>query len=299
MFWLDSLLASYETPTVVSDARPCDEIVLRTKAKHAVTMWRLHSNHLEENGEIVEKVAPGLKEIERFDVALTLTHQQKKDIETFIAPAKANIEVIPHASLAFLQNEAVYERKIQHTKAIVISRFSEIKRIDHILEAFRLVLQEVPHAILELYGIGSEEDHLRTLVTKHHLEHNVLFRGYTYEPASRYTEALFSILASKSEGFSLSILESMSMGTPVISYDIHYGPTDLITSGENGWIVPNGDYKALATKMVWMFQHKEQAIAMGKRAALHMKEVFHKEAYSKRWLDVVSCAIAKKKQKNL
>ncbi len=39
---------------------------------------------------------------------------------------------------------------------------------------------------------------------------------------------------SKMEGFGLAILESLSVGTRVISYDVDYGPSELIQDGFNG-----------------------------------------------------------------
>lgn len=39
------------------------------------------------------------------------------------------------------------------------------------------------------------------------------------------------------EGFSLALLESLAHGVPVISYDIKYGPSELITSDFNGYLI--------------------------------------------------------------
>ena len=39
------------------------------------------------------------------------------------------------------------------------------------------------------------------------------------------------------EGFSLALLESLAHGVPVISYDIKYGPGELITSDFNGYLI--------------------------------------------------------------
>ncbi len=54
---------------------------------------------------------------------------------------------------------------------------------------------------------------------------------------------------SKMEGFGLAILESLSVGTPVISYDIDYGPSELIQDGFNGYLVPKGDINQMVEKV--------------------------------------------------
>lgn len=51
------------------------------------------------------------------------------------------------------------------------------------------------------------------------------------------------------EGFGLAILESLSVGTPVISYDVDYGPSELIQDGFNGYLVPQGDINQMVEKV--------------------------------------------------
>lgn len=51
------------------------------------------------------------------------------------------------------------------------------------------------------------------------------------------------------EGFSLALLESLAHGVPVISYDIKYGPNELITSDFNGYLITKNDEDALFDKV--------------------------------------------------
>ena len=39
------------------------------------------------------------------------------------------------------------------------------------------------------------------------------------------------------EGFSLALLESLAHGVPTISYNIKYGPKEMINNGENGYLI--------------------------------------------------------------
>ena len=52
-----------------------------------------------------------------------------------------------------------------------------------------------------------------------------------------YSDAYLSLITSNMEGFSLALLESLAHGVPVISYDIKYGPNELITPDFNGYLI--------------------------------------------------------------
>ena len=45
-------------------------------------------------------------------------------------------------------------------------------------------------------------------------------------------------------------MESINVGCPVISYDVKYGPREIIRHGENGYLVPANDIEAFAQAMI-------------------------------------------------
>ncbi|MDN4523041.1 glycosyltransferase [Fictibacillus fluitans] len=291
-YWLEQVTSSYENPVIISDARICDSLVINLKSEQAVKIWRLHSNHLDMKGEIASTVATAFDNLQEFDVALALTNQQKKDIEDRFG-TKDNLKAIPHAADQFTEYNWFAPVKKENL-AVVVTRFAAIKRIDHIILAFKHVVDRVPAARLELWGYGDEEKNLKSLIRSENLTANVKVMGFTQNPAEPYQRSLFSVMASKTEGFPLSIFESMSNGSPIVTYDFKYGPGDLIDNGEDGWIVPNEDIQALAEKMIWMFENKKEAIKMGKKAVKKVKENFNLDLYAKQWDEVIEEAVKKK-----
>ncbi|MEZ6090611.1 MAG: glycosyltransferase, partial [Pirellulaceae bacterium] len=59
-----------------------------------------------------------------------------------------------------------------------------------------------------------------------------------------------SVLTSKEEGYSLVVLESLSHGCPVVSFDVKYGPSEMIGDGESGYLVPFADEEAFVSRIV-------------------------------------------------
>lgn len=80
-----------------------------------------------------------------------------------------------------------------------------------------------------------------------------------------YSRSLVWFCASRYEGFGLPLLEAMACGCAVVSTDCG-GPSDIIESGTNGWLVPTGDASALADRVTQLLQDtplRERFVAAG------------------------------------
>src|SRR5699024_10930063 len=119
------------------------------------------------------KVKTAYQNIETFDAAVFLTNQQKCDIQNRVG-VHSNFHVIPHFHDDTLFSVKSLKPRIKDTKtAIVISRLSTLKRIDHVIKAFKIVAKNIPNTRLEVWGIGDEETNLRELISDLNLEKSV------------------------------------------------------------------------------------------------------------------------------
>jgi glycosyltransferase involved in cell wall biosynthesis len=82
----------------------------------------------------------------------------------------------------------------------------------------------------------------------------------------RYREASVFVLPSLADGFAMVVSEAMSRGLPVITTE-NTGAADLITHGENGFVLPANDVDALQQQMQWCIEHKHRLPEIGRRAA--------------------------------
>ena len=169
---------------------------------------------------------------------------------------------------------------------VFVGRLAEQKRLSHLIDAFALVVAQVPKAQLHLFGSGSELPMLQERVAAAGLEDSVVFRGFTHDPAAAFASATVSVMTSLHEGLPLTLTEGMSVGTPFIAYDINYGPAEVIRHGVDGLLVQPGDRWGLADAMVRVLRDRTLAASLRERA-YEVAERFSHQRYRNTWIDVV------------
>src|SRR5699024_4000210 len=139
------------------------------------------------------------------------------------------------------------EKKDKHLVTLV-TRLSSTKQIHQAIDSFKLVIDEVPNAKLEIFGAGTMRTSLEKQIKALNLTNHVFLEGYTNDTNRIYTNYIVSRMTSKSEGVAIVLLESMINETPVISYDINYGPSGIITDGLDGFLIKE-DINTLSEKI--------------------------------------------------
>lgn len=128
-----------------------------------------------------------------------------------------------------------------------------------------------------IVGTGPLEERLKARAKRLGL-HNVHFLGYLPEEQkvallqSSYAVLLPSHL--RSEAFGISLLEGAMYGKPMICSEIGTGTSFINVAGETGLVVPPGDPVALRGAMNHLWEHPDEAAAMGKRAEERYRKMF-------------------------
>lgn len=104
---------------------------------------------------------------------------------------------------------------------------------------------------------------------------NVYFLGNVRgdEKAALLRMSSVFMLPTYAEGFPNALLETMAAGLPVVTTAVGSIP-ELVTDGENGFIITPGDYAALAEKINFFLDHPEEAARMGCNNASRIREQY-------------------------
>ena len=160
-----------------------------------------------------------------------------------------------------------------------------VKQFDHLIESYSKSNLPKENIKLVILGEGKLKQKWQELAKTLNEENNIVFLGNVSNPFSYYSNALFTILTSKYEGFPMVLLESLACQTPVVSYDLHSGPNEIIFQNENGILVENQNKSEMTNAMNEMISNKELYLHC-KQNAKSSVERFSLENIGNQWLQL-------------
>jgi glycosyltransferase involved in cell wall biosynthesis len=166
-------------------------------------------------------------------------------------------------------------------------RFDEkVKNFSLMLEAFYLSKIYLQGYKLLLIGEGPDIGIIKGNIKRLQLEELVIIYPFNKNPFQFVQQAKFTILTSHYEGFPLSIVESLALGTPVISVDCKSGPNELINDGFNGLLVDNNNPNLFANAMKQLVED-DNLYDFCKKNAAKSVEHLSLETVTKQWKSIL------------
>ena len=142
------------------------------------------------------------------------------------------------------------KKSIKKKYILCAGRLEKQKSVHYAIEAFALARPFLKgNYYLKIVGQGSLEKELKNLVKCLKIEQHVLFEGFQKNITSYYLKAKATLLSSTYEGFGNVLIESIMLGTPIISFDCPSGPDEIIND-LNGKLVKFGDIKGLSRAII-------------------------------------------------
>lgn len=177
-------------------------------------------------------------------------------------PKADNVTVIPNPLT--LSPRAV--SSLEQKRIISAGRLEAQKNYASLIRAFVAVSERHPDWTLEIYGDGSQRAMLQRLIDDSGLSGKAFLRMPVLSIDEKMAEASCFVLTSRFEGFVLVLMEAMSCGLPVVSYDCPCSPKEIVTDGVDGFLVETGNEEMLAERICTLIENPERRAAMGMAA---------------------------------
>jgi glycosyltransferase involved in cell wall biosynthesis len=164
---------------------------------------------------------------------------------------------------------------------LAAGRFAYQKGFDLLLPAWAQIAADHPDWRLRLCGSGNLKKPLRAQIKELGLTDSVSFEGPA-DMAEAMAEASIFALSSRFEGFPLILLEAMSKGMAVVSFDCPTGPGEIIDDHRNGLLVPELDVDGFAAALRELIDDEDLRRSCG-AAAVATADAYTMEAIGPRW----------------
>ena len=128
---------------------------------------------------------------------------------------------------------------------LCVGRLEPQKSFHYAIESFAGVANDYPSLRLKIVGQGSLEQVLKQCAIDLGIEERVDFEGFQKDMVDYYLHAKATLLTSEYEGFPNVLIESITLGTPVIAFDCPSGPREIIENGVNGYLIDHLDIGGL------------------------------------------------------
>jgi sugar transferase (PEP-CTERM/EpsH1 system associated) len=157
--------------------------------------------------------------------------------------------------------------------ALMVGRLVPEKNIESLLRSMQILTQELPEFRLIIAGDGPSRASLESMATDLQLGERVKFLGTVADIASLMSGASLFVLPSLTEGISLTLLEAMATGLPVVATAVGGNP-EVVADRETGFLVPPKSPRALADAMTRLWNEPALARELGAAGRARVEQRF-------------------------
>ncbi|BDU71778.1 glycosyltransferase family 4 protein [Mesoterricola silvestris] len=207
----------------------------------------------------------------------------------FSLKVQARTRVIPNPVLLPPPGPATV-RDPGRRRLVTLGRMDPVKGHDMLIDGFAAIQGAFPDWDLVIHGDGPTRQEMVDKARGLGLEGRILFPGATTEVGARLREADVFVLTSRAEGFPNSLAEAMACGLPVVSFDCHSGPAELIRDGVDGLLVPPLDVPALSAALARLMGDADLRARLG-AAAPDVLTRFSESSVLTQWESAIELAV--------
>jgi glycosyltransferase involved in cell wall biosynthesis len=259
--WLRSLHGG-----VLVTTRPVFNVLAARLARATVTT--LGQEHLHFHSHRPALTADIHASYGQLDALSVLTRLDHDRYGALLAKAATRVIQIPNPLPALDGAPATLDGRV----IVAAGRLNWQKGFDLLIRAFATVAARHPDWELRIYGSGPQRTALELLIVEEGLQGRARLMGRTPDLGSALGQASLFALSSRFEGFGMVLIEAMSKGVPVVSFDCPSGPSDIVSDGEDGILVEPENVAALSDALLALIEDPERRRRYGEAAVRKARE---------------------------
>ena len=184
--------------------------------------------------------------------------------------------------------------KVSLKKIMAAGRISPVKNFGALIEAFARVAKDFPDWELHFFGEDyiETQEQLELKINSYGLQNQIKFKGIASDLKKEMQNYSMYAMTSETECFPMVLLEALSVGMPVISYDSPTGPKHIVTHNEDSFLVPYKNLDIFVEKLKELMQNENLRHEMGNNGQENVQR-FSIEKVMKQWKDLFASIIVK------
>ncbi len=200
--------------------------------------------------------------VEQCDKIVTLTRADVENYQQFFG-AK-NVLCIPNP----ITIDNITPTSLTNKTLLAVGRLAGQKGFDMLVDAWGKTQAKDTNWKLRIVGSGSHKARLITQIDEHHLNNSICIVPPTKNIIEEYKNASALVMSSRFEGLPLVLIEAMSAGLPIISFDCQTGPAEIIHHDKTGLLVPPENTDLLAKAIDELLLNEEKIKQFSKQSLI-------------------------------
>ncbi len=244
------------------------EFSRQIKRRDILTISQEHS--YVDTPSYVKKVKKSFKNIKYLVV---MTDKAKENYQKWLNGNNTYTKVI---KISDAINSTNKKATLDSNQIISVGRLEDVKDFETLILVFSMCLAQNNNLRLEIVGDGSKKEELVNLCKSLNILDYVRFTGKldSNQVEGEMLKSSLFLLTSKSESFSLVLVEASSLGIPCISFDIDVGPREIIKDGKNGFIIKDRNKELMKKKILEIMNSRDVRNEIGNNAKINAEKYY-------------------------
>ena len=212
-----------------------------------------------------EKIKKYKKQYKKYSKIFAITRVMKEEFINNVGIDEKKVELVYNPiDLKLIEKKAEnvekkYENYLKQDYFLQVSRLTQQKQPEHLVDIYYKLKQAGIKEKLYFIGDGEKKEIIKQKIKEYNLENDIILLGQIENPYPFFKNAKLFVHTAKYEGLPTVLLESLALGTPVVSYDCPTGPRDILgENSEYGELISLNDKDMFVEKVLELMNSKEK-----------------------------------------